>query len=240
MSVTHHRKARERAQRESLILAHARRLLVRDGYQNLNLDELARAVEYSKGTLYLHFKTKEDLTLAVVTEALRERADLFERAMRFQGRTREQACAIGVACGEFAVTYREYFHIEMMLESHSFWDKASEKRRRLHGVQASRMFHAINSVVQDAIRQGDLPSGTRAQDVTHSLIAITVGSHITAAQPDLQLLCAIADPLRSLRTNQDRVCDGWSWRPLCGEWDYHATERRIRDEIFPHATWIKD
>ncbi|MCD6048934.1 MAG: hypothetical protein K0Q55_337, partial [Verrucomicrobia bacterium] len=54
------RKERERAAREELILEHGRRLLVRDGFQDFNLDELAKAIEYSKGTIYLHFQTKED------------------------------------------------------------------------------------------------------------------------------------------------------------------------------------
>src|SRR6516225_5463962 len=63
VSVIQARKERERAAREELILDHAQRMLLRDGFQNLNLDELAEAVEYSKGTLYLHFKTKEDIAL---------------------------------------------------------------------------------------------------------------------------------------------------------------------------------
>src|SRR5262249_1429240 len=90
MSVIQTRKERDRAAREELILDHAQKILLRDGFQNLNLDELAEAVEYSKGTLYLHFKTKEDIALAVVTRAQKERADLFERALGFQGRSRER------------------------------------------------------------------------------------------------------------------------------------------------------
>src|SRR5881409_592601 len=90
MSVTQARKERERAAREDLILEQGRRLLVRDGFQDFNLDELAKVIEYSKGTIYLHFETKEDLALAVATRALRERADLFERAAKFGGKTRER------------------------------------------------------------------------------------------------------------------------------------------------------
>ena len=70
MSVTTARKERERAVREELILDHGLRLLLRGGYQNLNLDELATAIEYSKGTIYLHFQTKEDLVLGIATRAM--------------------------------------------------------------------------------------------------------------------------------------------------------------------------
>ncbi len=239
MSVSTARKQRERQAREDLILEHAGRFLLRDGYQQLNLDELAKAVEYSKGTLYLHFETKEDLVLAIATRVLKERADLFERASKFTGRSRERMYAIGFACCQFAAMHREYFNLEMMLKSDSFWERASEERRQAHGLEAARLFHTVNGIVIEALRAGDLPASTRPQDVTLSLIAITMGSHIVAMQPELQLLCGINDPFCTVRLNQNCICDGWNWTPLSTQWDYSATDRRIRAEIFPEATWLK-
>lgn len=239
MSVTQARKEREKAAREELILEHASRLLLRDGFQNLNLDELARAIEYSKGTIYLHFETKEDLALAIATRILRERADLFDRAARFKGRTRERMRAIGFACCQFAVAHRDYFNIEMMLKSPSFWENASAERRRLHGIQAGRLYHCTSSIVQEATTVGDLPPATRPQEVTLSLIAVTMGSHIAAMQPDIQMLCAVDDPICAVRRNQDLICDGWNWKPLLKDWDYAATDRRIKAEVFPEATWFQ-
>jgi len=239
MSVTQNRKDREKAAREELILDHAGRLLLRDGYQNLNLDELAEAIEYSKGTIYLHFKTKEDLALAIATRIARQRADLFERGSKFTGKTRERMRAIGFACCEFAFKHRDYFNIEMTLKSLSFWEKASEEHRRLFGLQSGRMFHYLNGISQAAVTCGDLPPETRSQDVSLSLIAITIGSHIAAMQPDLQLLCSIDDPINALRRNQDMILDGWKWKPLLKDWDYAATDKRIKAEVFPESTWFK-
>jgi len=240
MSVATLRKERERAAREQLMIDHATRLLLRDGYQNLNLDELAEAIEYSKGTIYLHFSTKEDLALAVATRALKERADLFERAATFEGRSRERARAIGFACVQFGLEHRDYFNVEMMLKSASFWEKASEERKRLHSVHGSRCFHAVNNIVLDGVRAGDLPKeGLRPEHVTISLFAITIGSHCAAAQPDLMMLGAVEDPIKVLRANQDVVCDGWNWKPLLKDYDYGATDRRIQQEIFPEAKWLK-
>jgi hypothetical protein len=34
------------------------------------------------------------------------------------------------------------------------------------------------------------------------------------------------------------MCDGMGWRPLLKDWDYAATDLRIRNEIFPEATWL--
>lgn len=239
MSVTAVRKERERAAREELILDHAKQVLLRDGYQDLNLGDLAKAIEYSKGAIYLHFDTKEDLALAVLTRALKGRADMFERAAGFKGRARERARAIGVACCQFAIANRDYFSVEMMLKSASFWEKASEERRRQHNLHAGRCFRAMDAIVQDAIREGDLPAAVRSGHVVFSFIAVTIGSHIASANPDIQFYCGIDDPIESARRHYDLLCDGWQWKPLTREWGYTVTDRRIREEIFPEATWLK-
>ena len=221
------------------MLDRARQMLVRDGFQNFNLDELANAIEYSKGTIYLHFESKEDLVLGVVTRTLKERADLFERASKFKGSTRERARAIGFACCHFAVMHKDHFAIELMLRSASFWEKASAERRRSHGVQAARAFHIMNTIALDAQRVGDLSGDVRPQEVTLSLIAVTLGSHIVSLQPDLQLLGGIEDPICVVRRHQDLVCDGWNWKPLLKDFDFDATDRRIKTEVFPEASWYK-
>lgn len=233
------RKARERECREEMILERARSMLVNEGFQALNLDRLAEAIEYSKGTLYQHFESKEDIALAVATRALRERADLFEQAGRFQGRTRERMRAVGFACCEFAARHPDYFKIEMMLKGISFWERASSRRREAHGVQALRAFRVGHAIVGDALRSGDLPAGSpTAEQITFSLIAMTVGSHIMAGEPDLARLAGIANPIEVVRQNQDLVCDGLGWRPLLHKWDYAATDRRIAAEVFPQSRWF--
>src|SRR5258707_3067753 len=162
MSVIQVRKERERAVREELILDHAQRMLLKDGFQNLNLDDLAEAVEYSKGTLYLHFKTKEDIALAVVTRAQKERADFFERAAQFKGRSRERVGAIGFACCHFANVYPDYYNVEMMLKSLSFWEKADDTRQHHYAMQGGRCFRAIHGLVCAVIQEVAMPPGKMA------------------------------------------------------------------------------
>jgi len=234
MARTTSRKLREREEREELILDHAQRLLQRDGFQGLNLDELARAVEYSKGTLYLHFETKEDLALSICTRAMRLRANLFERAYAFQGSSRERISAIGYAARKWSRDYPDMLRVQMMLKSLSFWERASEDRRRLHGIEAGRTFHHLNQIVIEALIAGDLPAGTHPPLVTLSLSSATLGSEVAANDADLQMLSGQADPGIMTRMCQDRMCDGWQWRPLStsANWNYPAVEARLRAKIF--------
>jgi len=234
------RKDRERAAREELILDHAQRLLLQDGFQNLNLDELAEAVEYSKGTLYLHFKTKEDIALAVVTRALKERADFFERALTFQGRSRERIRAIGFACCHFAKVYPDYYNVEMMLKSLSFWEKADEVRQHQYAMQGGRCFRIMHRLVTEGLQQGDLsPGKLPSEQIVFSIASTAVGSHIMSRNPSALMLAGIDDPLKALCQNVDLLLDGLNWKPLSSDVDYAAVDQRIKKELFPEATWLK-
>lgn len=56
--------------RRRVILDAARRGLIEKGYHELQLDELAARAGVAKGTLYLYFKSKEDLVAAVLEDLL--------------------------------------------------------------------------------------------------------------------------------------------------------------------------
>src|SRR5687768_17590878 len=54
-----------------LILDAADRLLARYGYKKMTMDDLAQEVGIGKGTLYLHFRSKEDIALSRVDRLVR-------------------------------------------------------------------------------------------------------------------------------------------------------------------------
>ena len=56
--------AEPKVSREELILEAADRLLARYGYRKMTIDDLAREAGIGKGTVYLHFRSKEDVVLS--------------------------------------------------------------------------------------------------------------------------------------------------------------------------------
>jgi TetR/AcrR family transcriptional regulator len=65
------------------ILAAARRLLVRKGFQDITMDAVAEEARVAKGTLFLHYKGKEDLfesAMADLVEGLGHELDALGRA----------------------------------------------------------------------------------------------------------------------------------------------------------------
>lgn len=60
------RKEREKKQRRNAILDAAEKIFFRQGLFNTSMDSIAKEAEFSKGTLYLYFKNKEELYRAVL------------------------------------------------------------------------------------------------------------------------------------------------------------------------------
>ncbi len=65
--VTTHRslKEKQRQEREELILKAAEEVFMEKGYYETSIDEIAASVGIAKGTVYLHFPSKEDLVIAI-------------------------------------------------------------------------------------------------------------------------------------------------------------------------------
>jgi AcrR family transcriptional regulator len=63
-------KERQRQEREALILQAAEAVLMEKGYHAASMDEIAARVGVAKGTLYLHFPSKEELVVALFEREL--------------------------------------------------------------------------------------------------------------------------------------------------------------------------
>jgi AcrR family transcriptional regulator len=233
------RKQREIGQRERLLLGIARKMLIEQGYAGLSMDRLAEATEYSKGTVYQHFSTKEDLVTALAVESARERLALFRRAREFRGRSRERIVALGVADGLFALLYPHYFRSELIISMADLESRVSEERYQELVRQEGSVVGLLREAVQEAVGAGDLslqPPLT-VEGAVFGLFSMAVGAHTAAVNfaPVLRELGG-GPPLVMLHANFQALLDGLGWRPFRSEWDYDATYGRIALEIFPEES----
>lgn len=71
------RRAREKEQRRNDIIDAAERIFFIKGFEEATIDEVAELAELSKGTIYLYFKSKNDLALAINTRGQKKLMLLF-------------------------------------------------------------------------------------------------------------------------------------------------------------------
>lgn len=228
------RKERQFEEREQLILDVARKHLSEVGYYGLNMDRIATETEYSKGTIYLHFKNKEDVLMGLAAQTMQVRQSLFSKAAEFKGRSRERMCAIGIAADLFVRLYPEHFRVEQLLRTSSIRERTSENRRGLLKTCESRCMSIVSGIVRDAIAHGDLemPEGRSPEDLTFGLWSMSFGSHLLMTTGTELTELGVSDPHRAMQRNFDALIDGYNWKPLLKNWDYDQTESRIIEEVF--------
>ncbi len=97
------RKGRQRAERESRIVAAARVIAEREGWGAVTVRRLAEEIEYSQPVLYSHFENRDAIVAAVAIEGFREIATtLGESVGRSTGRRALERAAMAYL--DFAVS----------------------------------------------------------------------------------------------------------------------------------------
>lgn len=83
-------RERQRQEREALILQVAEEVLMEKGYYETSIDEIASRVGIAKGTVYLHFPSKEDLVVAIVLREIQQMIAEVQRIADTEGSARSK------------------------------------------------------------------------------------------------------------------------------------------------------
>ncbi len=238
MAATTAWKTREIERREEQILEVARGLLLEHGYFGMTMDRIAAAIEYSKGTLYQHFESKEDVLCAIALQSEAKRLEFFDRAAQFEGLTRERITAVGVAYELYYRLYPTYFRSEQLIHNQEILAKISEERRDMIMQNAVRCHAIMDRIVDDAIASDDLklPSWCTPPTLGFLLWSLTSGGYQNLADPECLKVMGVENGVEAVRRSSQVFLDGFNWRPLTTKHDYFAVSRRICAEIFPDET----
>ncbi len=80
------RTSRKRDAKREVILDCAQLLLKAEGYDNFTMQDIADAADISKGSLYLHFKDKEALFVAVIGRSISRLEALLKEEIQTEGK----------------------------------------------------------------------------------------------------------------------------------------------------------
>ncbi len=78
VTAPHSWKEKQRQEREALILQVAEEVLMEKGYYETSIEEIAAGVGIAKGTVYLHFPSKEDLVFAIFERDMQKLAEFID------------------------------------------------------------------------------------------------------------------------------------------------------------------
>jgi AcrR family transcriptional regulator len=233
---TRERRLRDIAEREQRFLDAARVLIRQDGLLNLQMARVAERCDYAVGTLYQHFSSKEDLLIALSTDNVQHRVDLFRRAAEWPAGSRDRMVGIAVADMMFVKVYPEHFRLTQLAFTEVVWGAASPERRQLALEASEPLGDICKSVVDEAVRCGDLdPKGLKPTELALGPWSLTTGMHTIVHLEGLLEREDVHEPYRLLMRHLHLLLNGLGWQPLFDPADAAALDRSIEkicNEVF--------
>jgi len=150
------RKEREKEHRKEEILDAAKKVFFEKDLATATVDEIAEAAELSKGTLYLYYKSKEDMYLGVMMRGMEELYKEFERIELSTASTVKKLIELGSIYKEYFIEHRKFFRMIHFLQAPQFHKQVSEEMKQNCDLEGQRLWNVINNILQNGVKEGVL------------------------------------------------------------------------------------
>lgn len=232
------RKQLEIFEREELILNSAQAMIYQHGYNFLTMDRIAEAVGYSKGTLYNHFVSKEDIAGSLCCRSLKKLICIFQRAYDYQGSTRERYAAIGIGYSLYNQLHPLDTHNIQTVKTNAIREKISTEKL----IEIKSLEHEVTlitqRIVQEALDCGDL--NKKYQEHLNTIVFGCWSMHYGALlidQSDTPLNALGFNPVvKMLWHNSNILLDGYQWQPLSSTVSSKDLFEKISSTVFTGET----
>jgi TetR/AcrR family transcriptional regulator len=159
------RKEREKEHRREEILDAAQRVFFEKGLALATMDEIAETAELSKGTLYLYYKSKEDLYLSVMLRGMELLEKKLADVISKNDSVPETVIHLSQAFLEYFETSRDYFRMLEFLQTSQLHKQASEEMRQNCSTVNHRIWDMVSSVFHRGIRDGTVRADLNPTEV---------------------------------------------------------------------------
>ena len=160
------RKEREKEHRKEEIIDAAQKVFFEKGLLSSTMDDIAEAAELSKGTLYIYYKSKEDLYLAVMMRGTRRLYEMFQRVIETRDVTLKKLMKIGDAYAEFSRTLPNYFRMFHFFQTPHFHKQVSEEVREVCSLDQKKLWDLVIGLINRAIEENLIRSELNPVELT--------------------------------------------------------------------------
>lgn len=186
------RKGRDRAERESRIVAAAREIAEREGWDAVTVRRLADQIEYSQPVLYSHFQNRTAIVAAVARDGFRDIALALRNAASGANAHRSALETVAIAYLDFARRRPALYEAMFILPTELRFaqaDTPAELKAAFDALAAvvapfsadvgvvTETFWAALHGLADLERSGRIRASARAQRVTFLVDAIIGSGH---------------------------------------------------------------
>jgi AcrR family transcriptional regulator len=152
------RKEREKEHRKEEILDAAQKVFFEKGLPTATMDEIAEAAELSKGTLYLYYKSKEDLYLGVMMRGMQALYTEYEGLAASHDSPLQKIVKLSELYIDFFSSNRKFFRMFHFLQMPQFHKQVSGEMQQYCGTESRRLWDIVIGIMKQGMESGILRS----------------------------------------------------------------------------------
>ena len=152
------RKAREKLVRHQQILDAAYDVFNQVGFYAATMDQIAERAELGKGTIYIYFKSKEELYFSLLTHGLDILIDLLKEMENSEPAPDRLLEETARTLFRFYKEHTSYFRIFMVTQQEEMQAKLSPELAHHLNEQATEILNLLSAQVRKVVDNGSLPS----------------------------------------------------------------------------------
>lgn len=220
--------------REVELLNVAEKIMIHEGCSGLTMDKLVAACDYSKGTVYNHFKNKEDLFCALSIQGMQFFISLMKRSLNMTGTLREKCLGLYYAQRLHSQIHPISFLCVLMAKTPAVLERASASRLETQISLEEQTTALVDTLLSTAITSGDIHEKKKQHidSLCFSLWSMSFGTNALLINAAETKAISRLDTNNALLFNINALLDGIGWSPLSGDYDYHNSWLRIGNEVF--------
>lgn len=156
------RKEREKEQRRNMIIDASEKIFFKKGIENSTMDDVAVEAELSKGTLYLYFKSKEDIQLAIAMRGSEILKEMMQKRLSKNKTGYENLLELADISIDFSNKHKHYYEFFLFFQSTNFEQLNLEESRIIKYLTEQSPLAIVQECVIKGIGDKSLRSDIRA------------------------------------------------------------------------------
>lgn len=150
------RKEREKEHRREEILNAAQKVFFEKGLLLATMDEIAEAAELSKGTLYLYYKSKEDMYLAVMMRGMETLYEMLSSVLSEEEPTIIKIRKMEDIYFRFFQEHRNFFRMLHYFQNPQLHKQVSPEMMDRCNIENQKLWKIATDVFQQGIEEGTI------------------------------------------------------------------------------------
>jgi len=228
------RKQQEINNRKNLVLDVARKILSTDGFAGLSMDKIAKEIQCSKGTIYLHYANKEEIVADLCTCCIDSHIDFFQKVANYEGSTRQKIIAIFFTYQLLNRLHPDDFkNMQIMRSSHIL---AKLQPATLEQIKKKEVLviGIINNIIKKAFDNKELipPKSISSEKILYGLWSQVYGGALLATTDINWQNLGVDDTDSATLSMINSTLDGLNWQPLSDAIDCNKIKADLQNNIF--------